>query len=169
MDATITLADSAKQLGDALKKRNLTLATAESCTGGGLSFWITSIPGSSFWFDRGFVTYTDAAKVEMLDVKPDTLTAFGAVSREVAKEMADGALKASHADLAIAITGIAGPTGGSKEKPVGTVWFAAVGYDLQLGPAMQVFSGDRQSVREEAIRYAIDYLMRGLDKQGTYT
>jgi len=159
MVVTLSLADSAKQLGDLLKNRKLKLATAESCTGGGLSFWITSIPGSSLWFDRGFVTYSDAAKVDMLNVKPDTLATFGAVSELSAKEMALGALQASHADLTIAITGIAGPDGGSLEKPVGTVWFAWANSDLVVESALHVFEGDRHSIRDSAIGKAFEYLL----------
>jgi len=110
----------------AARAKGVMLATAESCTGGLLSAAITDIPGSSANFDRGFVTYTNAAKVEMLGVRPATLTAHGAVSEEIAREMAEGALRRSHADLAVAITGIAGP-GGSEHKPEGRVCFGLAG------------------------------------------
>src|SRR3990167_5136864 len=110
----------AKELGTTLKPRGLLLATAESCTGGGLSYWITSVPGSSDWYERGFVTYSNAAKIEMLGVRSATLEKFGAVSEEIAREMALGALAHSKANVSIAVTGIAGPDGGTPDKPVGT-------------------------------------------------
>ncbi len=142
-----------------LKQQGLTLATAESCTGGGLSYWLTSVPGSSDWFERGFVTYSNVAKVEMLSVSRTTLEAFGAVSAETAREMAEGALKHSHADLSIAITGIAGPTGGTPDKPVGTVWIACAKQDGATIEEMQIFSGDRQDIRLHAIAIALEKLI----------
>src|SRR3990167_3251020 len=118
---TDAIAKLAIATGIALKKHHLTLATAESCTGGGLSYWLTSVPHSSQWFERGFITYSNAAKIELLQVNPATLETFGAVSEPTAREMAEGALKHSQAKLSIAITGTAGPDGGTALKPVGTV------------------------------------------------
>jgi len=131
------------------------LATAESCTGGGLAYAITSIPGSSVWFERGFVTYSDAAKQELLGVNPQTLAQFGAVSKEVAIEMAEGVLKHAQAQVSAAITGIAGPDGGSKEKPVGTVWFAWSAQGKETKTLLVHFQGNRQEIREQAIETAL--------------
>jgi nicotinamide-nucleotide amidase len=140
------------------KQNQLTLVTAESCTGGGLSYWLTSVPGSSDWFERGFVTYSNAAKIEMLGVHPQTIEEFGAVSAKTAREMAEGALRHSHADLSVAITGIAGPTGGSTDKPVGTVWIAWAKQNIETRELGQLFSGDRQSIRLQAIAKALEML-----------
>ena len=114
----------ARQLGKVLKEQGMKIATAESCTGGGIAQAITEIPGSSAWFDRGFVTYSNAAKLQMLQVKQSTLDEFGAVSEQVAIEMVEGALMNSNADLAVSVTGIAGPDGGTNIKPVGTIYIA---------------------------------------------
>lgn len=147
------------KVADRLKASGLILATAESCTGGGLSYWLTSLPGSSDWFDRGFVTYSNAAKIDMLGVNPTTLDTHGAVSGETAKEMAEGVLKHSGASVSISITGIAGPDGGSAEKPVGTVW---IGWGKK-GDATTVkhhlFTGDRQAIRLEAMVVALSVLL----------
>jgi len=116
--------DLARTMGRLARRRGVTVATAESCTGGGVATAITRISGSAKWFERGFVTYTNTAKKEMLGVSGRTLDNHGAVSEQVAVEMAQGALAFSHADVAVAITGIAGPTGGSRKKPVGLVHFA---------------------------------------------
>src|SRR3990170_5584893 len=113
------LEDLARQVGQALKRHGLMLATAESCTGGWVAQAVTSVSGSSEWFDRGFVTYSNQAKCEMLGVRPETLAAHGAVSEPTAREMATGALEHSGAGVAVAVTGVAGPTGGSPEKPGG--------------------------------------------------
>lgn len=141
----------AQEIADVLTNKQLTVATAESCTGGGLSYFLTSISGSSQWFDRGFVSYSNAAKVTMLGVKEKTLKDFGAVSAEIALEMAQGALSHSDAQIAIAITGIAGPDGGTETKPVGTVWIAWV--STQFFPVINsyLFSGDRDNVRTQTI------------------
>ena len=111
-------------VGQALHRRGWMLATAESCTGGWIAKSMTDVPGSSAWFDRGFVTYTNEAKREMLGVSAESLNAYGAVSEQVARQMTAGALRASRADVVVAVTGVAGPSGGSPTKPVGTVWFA---------------------------------------------
>jgi nicotinamide-nucleotide amidase len=148
------LATLSIELGATLSERNLTMALAESCTGGLVAAKITDIAGSSAWFERGFVTYSNEAKIEMLGVSAETLEKFGAVSEETAKEMAHGALKNSRAQVAGSITGIAGPDGGSKEKPVGTVCFAwsfgEVGHKLPLSSATKRFFGNRQEVRQQA-------------------
>lgn len=149
----------AEEVGAALKHRHWKLVTAESCTGGGLSYWITHIAGSSDWFERGFVTYSNAAKVEMLGVNACTLESHGAVSEQTAREMAEGALQRSNAQISIAITGIAGPTGGSAQKPVGTVWIAWAGRHLDMKTALEIFSGDRQAIRLGAIKKALEGLL----------
>lgn len=146
------------QLGKQLKLQKILVATAESCTGGWVSEAITAIPGSSSWFDRGFVTYSNAAKQEMLGVKAITLDQFGAVSEETASEMAAGALKNSQAQLSVSITGIAGPDGGSDDKPVGTVWFAWADQNSIISK-QHIFTGDRASIREQAVITALDGLL----------
>ncbi len=143
----------------ALTQHGLTLATAESCTGGGLSYWLTSVPGSSDWFERGFVTYSNAAKVAMLGVPAKTIEQFGAVSSETVREMAEGALRNSHANISIAITGVAGPAGGSPEKPVGTVWIAVAKKGTPTQEQGYLFSGDRQDIRLQAIASALEKLV----------
>lgn len=146
-------------LGQALKQKGWTLALAESCTGGMAGQYITAIPGSSAWFDASFVTYSNRAKVDTLAVNPQTLEQYGAVSEETALEMATGALKHSHTDIAAAITGIAGPEGGSDEKPVGTVCFAWVTADgLKLCSTYR-FNGDRETVRKESVKTLFERLM----------
>jgi nicotinamide-nucleotide amidase len=144
----------AKQVGKALKSRGMTLATAESCTGGGIAHAITKVQGSSEWFDRGFVTYSNASKEEMLGVSPNTLKTHGAVSETTAREMADGALQYSRAEISLAVTGIAGPTGGTSEKPVGTVWFAWV-CKGKTNTVCHHINGDRDAVRVKATRIAL--------------
>jgi nicotinamide-nucleotide amidase len=155
-----TLKSLVIKTADELKTRNLSLATAESCTGGGLSYWLTSVPGSSDWFERGFVTYSNVAKTDMLDVSMQTLNDFGAVSEETARTMAEGALRHSAADLSIAITGIAGPDGGSIEKPVGTVWIAWAGKNFNTIAQLYVFTGDRQAIRIAAMVQALEGLFK---------
>ena len=144
------LATLAIELGAVLKERNLMLALAESCTGGMVAQSITSVAGSSAWFDRGFVTYSNVSKIEMLGVRAETLEKFGAVSEETALEMALGCLKHSHAQLSGSITGIAGPDGGTVDKPVGTVCFAWVGEKLLLSTTTKRFFGNREEVRQQA-------------------
>ncbi len=149
-----------QQLGSALKEKQYILTLAESCTGGGLAACITDIAGSSAWFDRGFVTYTNEAKVEMLGVQQAILDALGAVSEETAKAMADGALLHSHADIALSITGIAGPDGGSPEKPVGTVCFGLASKQSETQTTTQHFEGDREAVRAAARLFALEWLLK---------
>lgn len=149
------LYELAEQLGHKLTARGDKIATAESCTGGWIAEIITEVPGSSTWFDRGFVTYSNNAKVQMLGVNPQTLAQYGAVSAEVVTEMVAGALANSEADWAIAVTGIAGPDGGSDEKPVGTVYIA---WKHKTGIAraekMQ-FSGTRYQIRLQSVLKAL--------------
>ena len=149
------LYELAVQVGIALRTRSRTLAIAESCTGGWIAKIITDVPGSSGWFDRGFVTYSNAAKTDLLGVREATITQHGAVSAEVVAEMAAGALERSPADLVIAVSGIAGPEGGTPDKPVGTVYLA---WALRGGPVqteIRHFSGNRDEVRLEAVAAAL--------------
>ncbi len=149
------LFDLATQLGVTLLARDWRLAVAESCTGGWVAKVLTDIAGSSAWFERGFVTYSNAAKQELLDVRSATLEAFGAVSEQTAREMAAGALTHSQADVVLAITGIAGPGGGTPEKPVGLVWVAWARRSGALRVAHYYFSGDRAAVRRQAVVAAL--------------
>jgi nicotinamide-nucleotide amidase len=151
-----------ESVGQALIAQNLILATAESCTGGWVAAVITATPGSSQWYDRGFVTYSNAAKVEMLGVEPDTLEREGAVSEATAGEMAAGALARSRASIALAITGIAGPTGGSPGKPVGTVCFAWCRVGVTPVCATRHFVGDRQEIRWQAAIEALRGMLERL-------
>lgn len=145
-------------VGENLNRNQLVLVTAESCTGGWLAEVITSVPNCSHYFDRGFVTYSNDAKKDLIGVKESTLEKFGAVSEETAKEMAQGAIKNSHASVSVAITGIAGPGGGSAEKPIGTVCFGFFSKNGLKTTTMH-FSGDRESVRKQAVRYALEQLL----------
>jgi nicotinamide-nucleotide amidase len=145
----------AARVGAALLADYLMLATAESCTGGWVSQCLTAIAGSSAWFERGFVTYSNAAKRDMLGVPEVTLAAHGAVSQPVAVAMAEGALRHSRADWAVAITGIAGPDGGTVEKPVGTVCFAWAIRDGGTTTETRHFPGDRQRIRAQAVACAL--------------
>jgi len=147
------------QLANLLMQRQWKLVTAESCTGGGLAFALTSLAGSSQWFERGLVTYSNTAKIELLGVNPATLTQFGAVSQETAQEMAEGALRHSHAHISIAITGVAGPEGGTADKPVGTVWIACAAQHLATHCQLFTLSGDRDAIREQAIEQALKCLI----------
>jgi len=150
------LAARVAELAELLQSKGLKLSTAESCTGGWLAKTLTDRPGSSAWFEFGFVTYGNNAKHALLGVREQTLKDHGAVSQQVAEQMAVGARRASGADLAVAITGIAGPAGGTAEKPVGTVWLAWAGPDGQLGAERREFPGDRASIRQQAVLAALD-------------
>lgn len=154
-----------EQLGRMLMRRNIVCAVAESCTGGGLAAAMTEIPGSSKWFDRGFVTYSNQAKQQILRVSHHDLSANGAVSKETAIAMAHGVMKNSNAHVSVAITGIAGPTGGSDEKPVGTVWIAWAGDLLPTQCKVFHFEGDRSAVRLQAIKEALLGLIRRCDPE----
>ena len=152
----------AARLGEQLLARGEMLATAESCTGGWVAQCATAIAGSSAWFERGFVTYSNEAKQEMLGVSAATIAAHGAVSEATAVAMAEGALEHSRAQWAIAITGIAGPAGGSVAKPVGMVCFAWAGSDGTRAVTTRHFAGDRQEVRAAAVEFALSGLLRQL-------
>ena len=145
----------AEEVGAALKSRGLMLATAESCTGGWISEAVTMVPGSSEWFERGFVTYTYISKREMLGVKGATLEKHGAVSEAVVREMAVGALARSHAQVAVAVSGVAGPTGGTPEKPVGFVCFAWCLKNGKPHSETKRYSGDREAVRRKSVEHAL--------------
>ena len=145
----------AEDAGRALEGRNWMLATAESCTGGWVGEAVTAVPGSSAWYDRGFITYTNGAKEDMLGVKGETLARHGAVSEATTKEMAAGALNRSRAQIALAISGIAGPGGGSPDKPVGTVCFAWALRGGTIESERCHFPGDRREVRRQAVEHAL--------------
>ena len=146
------------QISLQLKKHRHLLATAESCTGGMIAAACTDLSGASDWFDRGFVTYSNAAKIDMLGVPAALIEQEGAVSEAVARAMADGALTHSRAHVSLAVTGVAGPTGGSEAKPVGTVWFAWC-VNGETHSEMQHFAGDRAAIRAGTVRYAMQRLL----------
>jgi nicotinamide-nucleotide amidase len=165
--AADTLNDLAAAVGRLLKDKGEKLVTAESCTGGGVSAAVTAISGSSEWFDRAFVTYSNEAKQQMLRVSAATLGSHGAVSEETAREMALGALAASPGTISVSVTGVAGPTGGTRMKPVGMVCFAWA----RSGEAMprsetRHFSGDRESVRQQSVVRALQGIVELLDDGG---
>lgn len=160
MDADLERLSAAT--GTALQAAGLTLATAESCTGGWISQIVTHTAGSSSWFDCGFVTYSNAAKQALLGVSSDLIDRHGAVSEETARAMAEGALTRSRADVALAVTGIAGPAGGSPGKPVGTVCFAWCRQGRTAQSATRRFLGDREAVRRQSAIYALEQLLAEL-------
>ena len=139
---------------------NQTLSTVESCTGGLLSSYLTAVPGSSAVLDRSFITYSNQAKQEMVGVTENTLAVFGAVSQQTAEEMAKGGCQAARTDLSISLTGIAGPGGGTTEKPVGLVWISAFRKDGIQQTERYLFTGDRQEIRKAACKHAISLLLR---------
>ena len=143
-----------QQVADLLQQKKLMLATAESCTGGLIAAACTDLAGSSVWFERGFVSYSNAAKTELLGVPADLIEAHGAVSEPVARAMVEGALRRSRAQVAVAVTGVAGPGGGSPGKPVGTVWFGWATPDGVVTDK-RCFDGDRQHVREATVQHAL--------------
>jgi len=147
------------RVGDALRARKLMMAAAESCTGGWIGQVITMVPGSSKWFDRGFVTYTNEAKQDMLGVRAETLREFGAVSEPTVREMVAGALAGSRAQVAVAVSGIAGPDGGSRQKPVGTVLLAWGERGGGISAQAVHFQGDRDAVRRQAVIAALEGLL----------
>lgn len=154
----------ASKVGETLLARGWMLACAESCTGGGIAVALTDIAGSSQWFDRGFVTYTNQAKQDMLGVKNETLLNEGAVSEATVREMVAGALSRSQAQIAVAVSGIAGPGGGTVEKPVGTVCFAWQVKDDEPVLHTEHFDGDRASVRTQTINYALQGIINVLEQ-----
>ena len=149
----------ARTLGARCKRRRIVVATAESCTGGGVATAITRISGSATWFDRGFVTYSNEAKSEMLGVPAALIAAHGAVSAEVACAMAEGALVRSRAAFSVAVTGVAGPGGGSPAKPVGTVWIAVAASGEKGVPELLRASGDRSAIRQASVVRALELLL----------
>ena len=161
-DNATTILDLAAQVGKALQDKGLIVATAESCTGGGVAQAITEIAGSTAWFDCGFIAYSNASKSELLDVSAALIAQMGSVSEEVAAAMASGALGSSNAHLAVSTTGIAGPTGAVPGKPVGTVCFGWANADT-VHTERLVFSGDRKAVREQTVIHALQGLLRFID------
>jgi nicotinamide-nucleotide amidase len=159
------LYELAERVGAALKSRALMLTTAESCTGGWVAQAITAVPGSSEWFDRGFVTYTYRSKSEVLGVAPETLAADGAVSEACVGEMTAGALAASDAGVALAVSGTAGPSGGTPEKPVGTVCFAWQMRGGSVHSETVRFAGDREAVRRQSVERALTGLIALLESE----
>ena len=160
-----SLDQAAAELGKTCMALGIKMVTAESCTGGLIAGTLTDVPGASTWFDRGFVTYSNEAKKAMLGVREETLQEFGAVSKKTAEEMAVGAIAHSGAGAAVSVTGIAGPGGGTPEKPVGTVCFgvaeSVTGFP-RCTTVVKHFDGDRASVREQSVAFAIGELRRRL-------
>ena len=146
------------ELADLLLKKRWLLATAESCTGGLIAAACTDLAGSSAWFERGFVTYSNAAKIELLDVDAALIAQHGAVSEAVARAMVQGALAKSRAQVAVSVTGVAGPTGGSAAKPVGTVWFGFA-TSANVVTETRLFAGDRAAVRQATVQHAFERLI----------
>lgn len=157
----------AEKVGQALKAHGLMMTAAESCTGGGVAYAVTAIAGSSEWFERGFVTYTNQSKQEMLGVSTETLVAHGAVSEATVAEMAIGALQKSDAQLSLAISGIAGPGGATADKPVGMVCFAWGYGGGSPYTEVKFFKGDRTAVREQSIAYGLEGILRCLARNST--
>ena len=157
------LAELAVRVGQKLRAAGRHVVTAESCTGGWVSKALTDVPGSSQWFECGFITYSNAAKVRDLGVSPGTLERFGAVSEQTVREMAEGALKVAQVNVALAVTGIAGPDGGTPDKPVGTVWFCAAAREdtaIDIIAEAQLFEGDRERVRRASVEHALRLVLR---------
>jgi len=159
----LRLDDLAKQVGRRLGEARAVLVTAESCTGGWVAQAVTSVSGSSGWFERGYVTYSNDAKQELLGVRAETLAHHGAVSEETAREMALGALARSKGTICAAVTGVAGPTGGTKDKPVGMVCFAWARRDGRMRSEIRRFRGDRESVRKQSVSRALEGVLELLD------
>lgn len=155
----MNLTGLAAALGNSLLQLNQQVTTAESCTGGGIAEAITRIPGSSAWFEAGFVTYSNAQKTRQLGVPPELFERVGAVSHEVVEAMARGAQRSSGSHFAVAVSGVAGPGGGSPDKPVGTVWLAWAAGE-QLHAQRFLFAGDRAAVREQSVEAALVGLIR---------
>ena len=155
--------NSLQQILQHLTEKKQTVTTAESCTGGLLAGELTRLSGSSAVFTHGFVTYSNAAKHELLGVSQETLQQFGAVSSQTVAEMANGALQKAQADYALSVSGIAGPTGGTKDKPVGTVWFG-LAIQNQTWTQCQMFSGNRDEIRQQAVQFALQFLQQHLYK-----
>jgi nicotinamide-nucleotide amidase len=157
----------AEKVGMALKAQGLMIATAESCTGGWIAEAITAVAGSSAWFERGFVVYTYISKREMLGVSTDTLAQYGAVSEETVREMAQGAITRSHAQVAVAVSGTAGPSGGTPQKPVGTVCLAWAGPAGDVASETNLYAGNRDSVRRQAVARALEGVLARVQPPAT--
>jgi nicotinamide-nucleotide amidase len=157
------LHELAARVGQKLRAAERRIVTAESCTGGWVAKALTDVPGSSQWFECGYVTYSNGAKIRDLGVAARTLESFGAVSEQTAREMAEGALRVAGANVALAVTGIAGPDGGTPDKPVGTVWFCAAaraGSAVDIIAEEQHIDGDRAAVRSGSVRHALRLILR---------
>ena len=157
------LYELAVRVGQKLRASGRRIATAESCTGGWVAKALTDVPGSSQWFECGFVTYSNAAKLRDLGVAAVTLESFGAVSEQTVREMAEGALRVARANVAVAVSGIAGPDGASPGKPVGTVWFCAAAREdsaVDVIAEAQLFDGDREQVRRHSVQHALRLILR---------
>jgi nicotinamide-nucleotide amidase len=162
---TDPLIDLAARVGNSLDQKRLRLATAESCTGGWIATAVTAVAGSSAWFERGFVTYSNEAKQESLGVAAELIASHGAVSEPVALAMAQGALRHSHADVAVSVTGIAGPGGATPGKPVGTVCLSWAGPGQRRVVRTCRFQGDREAVRRQSVEAALLGLLEALDPE----
>lgn len=157
----LSLLRLSRRVGRALAAREWRVATAESCTAGWVAKALTDVPGSSGWMESGYIVYSNAAKIRDLHVPPATLRRHGAVSRATVLAMARGAVRTSIADIAVAISGIAGPDGGTLEKPVGTVWFAiAARRAAGTSATLKIFSGDREAVRRKAVAFALQLILQ---------
>jgi nicotinamide-nucleotide amidase len=157
------LYELAERVGQKLRAAERRLVTAESCTGGWVAKALTDVPGSSHWFEGGYVTYSNGAKIRDLGVAPSTLETFGAVSEQTVREMAEGALRVAGAHVALAVSGIAGPDGGTPGKPVGTVWFCAAaraGSAADIIAEEKLFAGDREFVRSRSVQHALRLILR---------
>jgi nicotinamide-nucleotide amidase len=159
----VLLVSTVETLATLLRERQWMLAAAESCTGGMIAAACTDLAGSSEWFERGFITYSNEAKTELLGVDAALIDEHGAVSEVVARAMAFGAVRHSHAKVSVAVTGIAGPSGGSAEKPVGTVWFGFM-VDGRLASEMRRFDGDRAAVRRQTVDHALRRLVERIEE-----
>jgi nicotinamide-nucleotide amidase len=156
------IADLVRRIAAALSAKSARLALAESCTGGWIAKALTDLPGSSRWFGYGLVAYSDEAKQDLLGVAAESIAAHGAVSQEVAEQMATGARLKGAAEIAVAVTGVAGPDGGTPAKPVGTVWLAWAGPGTQLISVHRRFAGDRQAVRRQTVHAALEGVLKQL-------
>jgi nicotinamide-nucleotide amidase len=157
------LYELAERVAHKLRAAERRIVTAESCTGGWVAKALTDVPGSSQWFECGYVTYSNAAKMRELGVAAATLESFGAVSEQAVREMAEGALRVAHANVALAVSGIAGPDGGTPGKPVGTVWFCAAaraGTAVDIIAEERLFHGDREFVRSRSVQHALRLILR---------